>query len=148
MNQRLPAIFIGDALGLDFLNSLATPVDTAIDWINDGEGFLNWLEQAHLVPGDVLADMRMRALPGELDKVAHQARSLREWFRGFVHRHKGSALTTEALAELAPLNRLLERDEIFGQVAPSSAGQGPFALQMLRRWRSPDALLLPVAEGL
>ena len=55
MNQRLPAIFIGDALGLDFLNSLATPVDTAIDWINDGEGFLNWLEQAHLVPGDVLA---------------------------------------------------------------------------------------------
>ena len=83
MDRRPPAIFVGDALGLDFLNSIATPVDTAIDWIDDGEGYLSWLEQAHLVPPDVLRDMRARALPGELDKVADQARSLREWFRGF-----------------------------------------------------------------
>ena len=59
---------------LDFLNSIATPVDTPIDWIDDGEGYLSWLEQAGLVPADVLGDMRARALPGELDKVADQAR--------------------------------------------------------------------------
>ena len=29
MDRRPPAIFVGDALGLDFLNSIATPVDTA-----------------------------------------------------------------------------------------------------------------------
>src|SRR5258708_29168890 len=68
MDRRPPAIFVGDALGLDFLNSIATPVDTAIDWIADGEGYLSWLEQAHLVPGDGLRDMRARALPGELDR--------------------------------------------------------------------------------
>ena len=147
MDSRPPAIFVGDALGLDFLNSIATPVDTAIDWIDDGEGYLKWLEQAHLVPGEVLQDFRARALPGEIDKVAQQARDLREWFRGFVRQHKGRPLAAEALAELAPLNRLLGRDEIFGQIAPSS-GQGPFEFQMLRRWRNPEALLLPVGEAL
>ncbi len=148
MDRRPPAIFVGDALGLDFLNSLATPADTPIDWIDDGEGYLSWLEQAHLVPGDVLRDMRVRALPGELDKVADQARSLREWFRGFVHRHKGRPLTAEAFAELAPLNRLLERDETFSRITPRPIGQAPFELQTVRRWGNPDSLLLPVGEAL
>src|SRR5579864_5498397 len=89
MERRSPAMFVGDALGLDFLNSIATPVDTAIDWIRDGDGYLNWLAQAHLVSRAVLRDVQARALPGELDKVAGQARDLREWLRGFVHRHKG-----------------------------------------------------------
>ena len=84
MGQRPPAIFLGDALGLDFLNSIATPVDMAIDWIDDAEGLLSWLEQARLAPADALTNIRTQALPGELDKVADQARSLREWFRGFV----------------------------------------------------------------
>ena len=46
MDHHPPAIFVGDAVGLDFLNSIATPVDRAIDWIDDGEGLLRWLEQA------------------------------------------------------------------------------------------------------
>jgi predicted RNA-binding Zn ribbon-like protein len=146
MERRPPAIFVGDALGLDFLNSIATPVDTAIDWIDDGEGYLSWLAQAHLVRGDVLRDMRARALPGELDKVAGQARSLREWFRGFVRLHKGRPLTAEVLAELEPLNRLLERDETFSQIVAAPAR--PFELATMRRWRTPEALLLPVGEAL
>src|SRR5215470_16176218 len=89
MNQRPPAMFLGDAPGLDFLNSIATPVDTPFDWIDDGGGLLNWLEQAELVPADVLRRIRGEARPGELDEVADQARNLREWFRGFVRKHKG-----------------------------------------------------------
>jgi predicted RNA-binding Zn ribbon-like protein len=148
MGLRPPAIFVGDAPGLDFLNSIATPVDAAIDWIDDGEGYLSWLEQAHLVPPDVLRDMRVRVLPGELDRVADQARSLREWFRGFVRQHRGRPLTEEALAELDPLNRLLDRDEAFMRIVPQPAAPGRFALQAVRRWRNPDALLLPVGEAL
>jgi predicted RNA-binding Zn ribbon-like protein len=149
MDHRLPAIFVGDALGLDFLNSIATPVDTTIDWIDDGEGYLSWLEQARLVPGDMIRDIRARALPGELDKVADQARSLREWFRSFVRQHKGRPLTSsEALAELEPLNRLLERDDMFSRIAPRPTEPAPFALQTIRRWHTPDALLLPVGEAL
>jgi predicted RNA-binding Zn ribbon-like protein len=153
MDRRPPAIFIADAPGLDFLNSIATPVDTPIDWIGDGEGYLSWLAQAHLVPNDALDEMRARALPGEFDKIADQARDLREWFRDFVRRQKGRPLTAEALAELEPLNRLLERDETYTRIAvPPTEKQlfqnPPFALATVRRWRTPEALLLPVGGAL
>ncbi|MGX8008124.1 CGNR zinc finger domain-containing protein [Mesorhizobium sp. ORM8.1] len=145
--DRSPALFVGDAPGLDFLNSVATPLDTPVDWIGDGEGLLDWLGQARLVPADVLATMRGRALPGELDNVADQARHLREWFRGFVQARKGQALTAADLKELGPLNRLLERDEIFSRIAAAGGG-APFALQTSRKWRTPEQLLLPIGEAL
>jgi predicted RNA-binding Zn ribbon-like protein len=148
MDRRPPAIFVGDALGLDFLNSIATPVDTVIDWIDDGEGYLSWLEQAHLVPPDVLQQMRARALLGELDKIAGQARDLREWFRAFVRQHRGRPLTAEALAELEPLNRLLDRDDAFSRIVPQPTARRPFEIQVMRRWPNPGALLLPVGEAL
>lgn len=144
-----PAIFIGDAPGLDFLNSIATPVDTPIDWINNGEGLLDWLEQARLVPAATLASIRTGALPGELDSVADQARTLREWFRGFVRRRMGHPLKAKDLAQLDPLNRLLERDNAFTRIVPSPAGEsGSLALQTARRWRTPDSVLLPVGQAL
>lgn len=148
-HHHTPAMFIADALGLDFLNSIATPVDTAIDWIDDGDGLLRWLEQAHLGPAEALETLRAQALPGELDKVADQARNLREWFRGFVKAHKGRPLTAEDLRELEPLNRLLERDEAFSQIA-SSRHDGAAKLELLtmRRWRTPESLLLPIGEAL
>jgi predicted RNA-binding Zn ribbon-like protein len=149
MDQRSPAIFVGDALGLDFLNSIATPVDTPIDWIEDGDGLLNWLEQAQLVPADALKRIRAEALPGELNKVADQARSLREWFRGFVRARKGRPLTAKRLAELEPLNRLLERDDSFKRLLPAPKGaKEPLQLQTIRRWRTPETLLSPIGEAL
>jgi predicted RNA-binding Zn ribbon-like protein len=148
MEGRPPAILVGDAPGLDFLNSIATPVDVAIDWINDGEGFLSWLEQAQLTPAHVLRDLRTQALPGELDRVADQARDLREWFRAFLCRHIGGPLTVEALAELGPLNGLLERDETFSRIARRPTARGSFELQTLRRWHNASALLLPIGEAL
>jgi predicted RNA-binding Zn ribbon-like protein len=84
-------------------------------------------------------------MPRELDKVAEQARDLREWFRGFVRKHRGRPLSPNALKELRPLNKLLERDQSFGQIARDSHR---FELQMMRRWQSPEALLLPIAETL
>ena len=52
---RIPLRFLSATRpGLDFLNSIATPVDTPIDWIDDGEGLLSWLEQAQLLPADAL----------------------------------------------------------------------------------------------
>ena len=149
MDQHPPAIFVGDARGLDFLNSIATPIDTPIDWIDDGDGLLNWLEQAQLAPADAIKRIRAEALPGELDKVADQARSLREWFRGFVRKHKGRPLTAKSPAELEPLNRLLERDDSFKRVVPGPKGEkNPPQLQTIRRWRTPEALLSPIAEAL
>jgi len=149
VQHRLPAIFIADSLGLDFLNSIATPVDTPIDWLDSGDGLLKWLAQAKLVPADVLDELKARAMPGELDKVADQARALREWFRGFARKHMGRPLTTRALQELGPLNRLLERDEAFSQISRHHDGDGGhLQLRVMRRWRSPESLLLPIGEAL
>jgi predicted RNA-binding Zn ribbon-like protein len=147
--HRPPAIFIADSLGLDFLNSIATPVDTPVDWLDSGDGLLKWLAQAELVPADALDELKARAAPGELGEVADQARALREWFRGFVRKHMGRPLTPEALRELAPLNRLLERDEAFSRISRRRDGDGDrLELRMMRRWRSPESLLAPIGEAL
>jgi predicted RNA-binding Zn ribbon-like protein len=147
--ERPPALFLADALGLDFLNSIATPVDTPVDWIDSGAGLVTWIEQAGLVPPEALAELEARALPGELDSVAAQARGLREWFRGFVREHKGQPLAASALRELDPLNRLLERDEAFRQIVAPEPADGPaLALRTARRWRSAESLLLPIGEAL
>jgi predicted RNA-binding Zn ribbon-like protein len=149
VQSRPPAIFIADSLGLDFLNSIATPVDTPVDWLDSGEGFLRWLAQARLVPADALEELKVGAMPGELDDVADQARALREWFRGFVRKHMGRPLAPKALQELEPLNRLLERDEAFSRISwHRHNGRNRLELQMMRRWRSPESLLLPIGEAL
>ncbi|MBB4369499.1 putative RNA-binding Zn ribbon-like protein [Bradyrhizobium sp. cir1] len=145
--DRPPAMFIADSLGLDFLNSVATPVDTPVDWIDDGDGLIDWLAQAKLVPTQELDALKARARPGELDKVADQARALREWFRGFVLEHAGRPLTGKALHELGPLNSILERDEAFLQIAPRQGEEG-LALQRQRHWQSPQSLLLPIGEAM
>src|SRR5579872_5727420 len=44
MSRRPPAMLVGNARGLDFLNTIATPIDAPIDWIDDGEGLLKWLK--------------------------------------------------------------------------------------------------------
>jgi predicted RNA-binding Zn ribbon-like protein len=149
VRNRPPAIFIADSLGLDFLNSVATPVDTPIDWLDSGDGLLRWLAQAKLVPADALDEVKARARPGELDKVADQARALREWFRGFARKHMGRPLAPKALQELGPLNRILERDEAFSRISRHRHGDGDrLELEMVRRWRSPESLLLPIGEAL
>jgi predicted RNA-binding Zn ribbon-like protein len=156
-DARPPAIFIADAPGLDFLNSIATPVSTPVEWLTSGEDLLEWLEQSGLVPRDVTATFKKSAVPGELDAIAAQARALREWFRAFVHEHKGRPLDPGILGELEPLNRVLARDEEFGQIVARDGahvhedGQEPvsgLAWQPQRRWRSPDALLLPIARAM
>jgi predicted RNA-binding Zn ribbon-like protein len=149
MSPRPPASFVADATGLDFLNSLATPIDVPVDWLDSGDGLLGWLDQAGLVPAKALKQLRTSAMPGEFDGVAAQARSLREWFRSFVVERMGKPLDKSALAALQPLNRLLERDEAF-KVIVAHDHDDDTVLDLLssRRWRAPESLLLPIAESL
>ena len=148
MDQQLPPpMFLADAVGLDFLNSLATPVDTPVEWLGSGKDLLNWLAAAKLVAPTVLAEFGQSAGPGELDALAAQARGLREWFRAFVVAHKGQPLPAAVVAELEPLNRLLARDEGFDQIVAGEGNAG-VGKKRDRRWRSPESLLLPLAEAM
>jgi predicted RNA-binding Zn ribbon-like protein len=146
---RPPANFIADSPGLDFLNSIATPVDAPVDWLDGGDGLVAWLAEANLVPARALNALAEQAAPRELDKVADQARSLREWFRGFVRKHMGRPLTPKTMRELGPLNALLERDEMFSRIAARRDSDGDrLELQTTRLWRSPESLLMPIGEAL
>lgn len=160
--QLSPPIFVADAVGLDFLNTVAVPIDSQVEWLGSGEGLIAWLQAADLVPPEALAALRKTAVPGEFDTVASQARKLREWFRGFVRAHKGKPLKSKALQDLEPLNRVLRRDEEFGQVVTrdtsrkgkaeqdprEDGGMSGLVWSAQRRWRSPDALLLPIAKAM
>jgi predicted RNA-binding Zn ribbon-like protein len=121
----------------------------------NGGDLVAWLQQAHAVPADVSAHFRANAGSRALDAAASQARKLREWFRGFICSHAGKPPGPRALRDLAPLNRLLERDEAYRQIemarpGDESDGGGHRALrwQAKRRWHSPKALLLPIAEAI
>jgi len=115
---------------------------------------LAWLEQAKLLDAAQATVIRANSFPGELDEVAAQARALREWFRGFVCSQMGRPLTGKALNLLEPLNRVLERDEGYGAIVARSARSrnngAPSGLEWrrLRRWSTPNALLLSVAEAM
>jgi predicted RNA-binding Zn ribbon-like protein len=147
--RQILAIFVADAPGLDFLNSVATPVDEEVDWISDGEGLLAWLEQAELVPAAALEEIRIRSTAAELDDVAARARDLREWFRGFVRKKKGRPLAAKDLREIEALNQLLERDQQHGEIVTNtSGGVTSFELRANRRWQSAASLLMPIAEAL
>jgi predicted RNA-binding Zn ribbon-like protein len=142
-------MFVADAPGLDFLNSVATPVDEQVDWIPDGEGLLSWLEQAGFVSSPAIEAIRSRSTVAELDDLAAKARDLREWFRAFAQKRRGHPLAAKDLRELEPLNKLLERDQQHRQINKhSSDGVTRFELQAVRRWDSPESLLAPIAEAL
>lgn len=148
--ERPEPFFLAGSTGLDFLNSLATPVDTPIDWLNSGDGLLDWLQSAGLFEADAAMALRKNALPGEIDAVAAQARSLREWFRSFVHAHRGRRLDDAVLAELEPLNQLLSRDQEFAQIVRRAepAAPSPLRRTWMRHSSSPEGLLLPIAGAL
>jgi predicted RNA-binding Zn ribbon-like protein len=157
MEKRLPpAMFIAGALGLDFLNSVATPVRDIVEWIGTGADFLSWMEQADLLKGPDLKTIKVNMSAAQLDNVAREARELREWFREFVHAHRGRPLKARALDQLGPLKRLLSQDAMHWQIEPAGAspfhhekhGSSPhiFQLRPGRRWRNPESLLHPIAE--
>ncbi len=139
--SRPAPLFVGEHPALDFLNSTAAPWGAVIEWITDGADLVAWLEQAGLVPVAVARQMLKRRSK-ELDPVAQDARALREWFRAFVQTHAGHPLDANVTGKLHSLNRLLARDEGYRQLEA-----GP-RWRRERRWRTPDALLQPLADAM
>ena len=154
VTPRPAPFFVGEHPALDFLNTVAAPWGEPIEWLGSGRDLLEWLVRAELVSAAVA---QRTAREQELDAVARRARELREWFRDFVRKHAGRALTPSAVRGLDRLNQLLERDEIYRQLQairrPAKGGQwtSPGRVvrwQWKRRWRTTEALLQPIAEAI
>src|SRR5258707_2199822 len=99
-DDRPPAMFIAESRALDFLNSIATPLDKPIEFIGSGEHLLQWLRDARLLPSEVLDALLDRAVPCELDYVSGQARAVREGFYWLVHRYRGKPHLAAARMQL------------------------------------------------
>ena len=99
-------LFIADHRAIDFLNTVATPGPEILDWLRDGASFMSWLRRGFTVPDD------LKVPPANLERLAAEARELREWFRGFVEKHAGRPLKPSVAAGLRPLNELLQRGQI------------------------------------
>src|SRR5262245_18978326 len=147
-SERPLAFFVGDHLAIDFLNTVARPHATLIDWLSDGIGLLDWLEQAGATDPAAMGRPR-RAGHAALDDVARQARQFRLWLRKFVTARMGRPLRSTA-AILAPLNELLARNTSFEQVEAAGRDTQPahsLRLRKVHRWENPAELLDPIAEA-
>ena len=131
----LDPFFVADHRAIDFLNTLATPAAEQLDWLADGEAFLIWLRQGFTIPDEV------KFPPASLDRLAAEARKLREWFRGIVEKHAGKPLKPSIAGSLSPLNDVLLRGQTHFQVSPGA----PLVLDERQNWRNPDAMLQPIA---
>jgi predicted RNA-binding Zn ribbon-like protein len=149
-----PPLFVGEHPALDFLNTVAAPAGQPVEWLGSGPELLDWLVQAELVPARVAEHLRHRGGRERLDLVARRARTLREWFRGFVQRRAGRPLTGDAVRALEPLNRLLARDAGYSQLEAvrnpeeADARGGVLRWRWERHWRRPEALIQPIAHAM
>jgi predicted RNA-binding Zn ribbon-like protein len=145
---RRSGVFIADAQGLDFLNSVNASSGSPIDWLQNGEALLLWLEQSAIEPAESIQRLRDHWSAAELDAVAGQARDLRAWFGAFVRSHMGRSLDGSELQELTRLNHLLERQQKYVQIAAPRNGAPDLEIRTLSRWLCPQSVLLPIAEAL
>ena len=142
-----PPIRVGGHLALDFLNTIAAPRGTPIEWIENGHDLVNWLVSAGAL--DLISAARIAAgwPPEDLDKVAKEAVDLREWFRGVVVRAKGGGTGALAVEDVERLNGVLARDATYRCIEPADV-DGRFRVVSCRPWCGPGELLAPIAAAI
>jgi predicted RNA-binding Zn ribbon-like protein len=147
-SDRPPAIFVGEHLALDFLNTTAKPSGVLIDWLADGDDLVCWLEQARAI--EPAAATKIRGLGHEtLDEVAREARRFRKWLREFVTTRMGKPLRPTSAA-VAPLNAMLARNKTIQRVEAAkhdAAGGQPLRLRRIQPGKDPEELLDPITEA-
>lgn len=146
-HRQTPPLAVGDHLALDFLNTIAAPQGTPLEWIGSGHDLVSWMEKVGALESRD-AQKILQSLPAsELDRAAAEARQLREWFRGIVTRVKQSGRVALAATELKRLNEVLSHDASSAQLEPCAGGNG-FELVTRPSWKSAYELLVPIAASM
>lgn len=149
MFEKPPALLVGDALALDFINTYVNYPGNPVDHLDSGKGLLAWLALVKLIEFADVDRIRREMSVAELDVVAAEARELREWFRDVLLEGKGRAGAVDAVEVYGRLNTLLKADDTFNTIVAGDDDRGPpLRLRPMRRFRSPRSLLLPIADTL
>ena len=138
-------ILVGDHPALDFLNSIAAPRGTPVDSIADGGRYVAWLEAAGLLQGGQANAARRRFPAAALDRVAAEARELREWLRHELERHAASGSQWPTASAVGKINKLLDAGTSRARLAPSGNG---WALTEEMELERASQLLVPVGRAI
>ena len=131
------AFFVGDHAALDFLNTVAAPRGEVIESIADGEAYVSWLADAGLLGATEARVILDRFGGPALDKVAGEARDLREWFRRRITKPAAEAITK--------LNQILAMDCVQRQLERSGRR---LVLREKRVFTQARQLLTPVVQAI
>ncbi len=141
-----PAVMrVGGHPALDFLNTIAAPKGEPIEWLQNGRDFLDWLVGANILNGEEADEILRGSSREELDQIAHEARNLREWYRGLLHDviENGASPFKEDI--VAKLNQAMKHDVRIKSVAQES-GKTQFFIMERHVWPDAQSLLGAVAE--
>ncbi len=132
---------IGEHPALDFLNSILAPSGETIDFLHNGTTFARWLSRSGVVPDRVGAAAKAFT-PQQLDRLAAEARELREWFRKVVLRWQASDDGAVRPTDLDRLNVLLSKSSLTQAIERGRAG---LELRARRALDVPHAVIAELA---
>jgi hypothetical protein len=76
--DRPPPIIVGDSAALDFLNTVAAPRATQIEWLGNGFDLLDWLVQSGLCSEEEVSHLRLDAVRSDLERATQDIRGFRD----------------------------------------------------------------------
>lgn len=128
-------LFLGGHPALDFLNSAFAPHGAVVETITDGRSFADWLVAAGLLTADEAAQSSKVVGAAALDRIAAEARELREAARSWVADWQAGR---DMGAAQAALDALLRHGPFVWRLAP---GGTPVARPLLDRPAALPALI-------
>lgn len=140
---RLPFVFVGERLWLDFVNTDGGA--HTVDNVADFDGLVAWLEKAIALEGERAQMMRRRALqqPSGATAALVDARRVRTALRGLAER--GSMTSQVRLDALTEINRVLGRSA--GTRRLELRTDGTFARSFVPVGDAFAGLMIPIVES-
>jgi predicted RNA-binding Zn ribbon-like protein len=144
--DRQPPELVGDHVALDFLNSIAAPSGTMVDWIPNGPDFVAWLVGAKVINPDDAQSVLSQFSSRDLNKTARDATALREWFRDVLLQVKTSGIGALSPTDIDRLNAVLAQGATYQHI--EDVKDTGLRLTAKRSWQKTDDLLAPVAVAM
>lgn len=132
---------VGEHPALDFLNSVLAPDGDVLDFLHDGATLLRWLARSGVVPESAAASAKSLT-PRQLDRLAAEARALRDWFGALVLRWSVAGERAVSKADVDRLNALMSASPLVQVLVRHPAG---IELRAQRALDTPGALMAALA---
>ena len=134
-------MLIGDHPALDFVNSVLAPSGEPLDFLRDGKCLGLWLQSSGVLPP--WAWEAVGALkPAQADRLADEARDLREAFRRLLLARAHGATPAAQRSGIDLLNRALARGPLIQALNPAESG---WRLELRRDAQTHDRVVAELA---